>query len=785
MSIEQSKEALLEQLEALKKENEQLRKELSTLRNEKHSDRPVSFKEKYAVRILDSLPDMLTVFNQGEIGIEVVSNEETNHVGISNEDFKGMHMRDMVPPEAYQNIHSNMRHAITTGTVSTAHHELDFNGERHHYENRIFPLDEEYVLIMCRDITERVTTQKQLEVFKSVLDKVSDSILAVAEDGTLVYANKQFIEEYGVTQELGTQKIYDLRVSMADKEAWEQKLQMIRDHEGSLAYRAAYIPYGHTKERVHQVSTFLIRENNQELTWFFTQDITDVIKKRDELRELNLLLDGILNNIPVYLFVKDPEDDLRYLYWNKAFADHSGIPASKAIGHTDYEIFPVHGDAEKFRKDDLELLQTHKRIDMQETYLSANGEARIVQTLKALVPMEGRKPLLIGISWDITNLQNIEQELIKARIKAEQSDRLKSAFLANMSHEIRTPLNAIVGFSQLLPSAETTEEKKLYSGIINQNSDILLQLINDILDLSKIEAGTLEYIKRPMNLGEVCRTIYTVHKERVKEGVTLVFDNEEEDLLMEGDQNRIMQVITNFLTNASKFTYEGEIRLGFGRMDKDIRVYVKDTGIGIEPEKVDHIFERFVKLNSFAQGTGLGLSICRMIIEKIGGEIGVTSELGKGSTFYFTIPYEETGEHGKFFKESKVVSKGNTVNRVQQIKKILVAEDVESNFILLKNLIGREYTLLWAKDGVEAIEMYKQYQPDLILMDVKMPRMDGLEATHIIRSYSKEIPIIALTAYAFEADKELALEMGCNDFVTKPISERTLRKALDKYSTTV
>lgn len=785
MSIEQSKEALLEQLEALKKENEQLRKELSTLRDEKYNDRPVSFKEKYAVRILDSLPDMLTVFNQSEVGIEVVSNEETNHVGISNKDFRGMRMQDMVPPEAYQNIHSNMRHAITTGTVSTAHHELDFNGERHYYENRIFPLDEEYVLIMCRDITERVATQRQLEVFKSVLDKVSDSILAVAEDGTLVYANKQFIEEYGVMQELGTQKIYDLRVSMADKEAWEQKLQMIRDHEGSLAYRAAYIPYGHTKERVHQVSTFLIRENNQELTWFFTQDITDVIKKRDELRELNLLLDGILNNIPVYLFVKDPEDDFRYLYWNKAFADHSGIPASKAIGHTDYEIFPVHGDAEKFRQDDLELLQTHKRIDMQETYLSANGEARIVQTLKALVPMEGRKPLLIGISWDITNLQNIEQELIKARIKAEQSDRLKSAFLANMSHEIRTPLNAIVGFSQLLPSAETTEEKKLYSGIINQNSDILLQLINDILDLSKIEAGTLEYIKRSMNLGEVCRTIYTVHKERVKEGVTLVFDNEEEDLLMEGDQNRIMQVITNFLTNASKFTYEGEIRFGFGRMDKDIRVYVKDTGIGIEPEKVDHIFERFVKLNSFAQGTGLGLSICRMIIEKIGGEIGVTSELGKGSTFYFTIPYEETGEHGKFFKESKVVSKGNTVNRVQQIKKILVAEDVESNFILLKNLIGREYTLLWAKDGVEAIEMYKQYQPDLILMDVKMPRMDGLEATHIIRSYSKEIPIIALTAYAFEADKELALEMGCNDFVTKPISERTLRKALDKYSTTV
>ena len=779
---EQTETILVEQLERLRKENEQLKKEILILRQEKESNNSVSFKEKYAVKILDSLPDMLTVFNHKEVGIEVVSNEETNHVGVTNKDFVGMHMCDMVPAEAYQNIHSNMRHAITTRTVSAAHHELDFNGKRHYYENRIFPLDEEYVLIMCRDITEGVATQRQLEVFKSVLDKVSDSILAVSEDGTLIYANKQFIEEYGVTQKMGTQKVYDLPVSMKTKEAWEKRLQEIRDNDGSFAYRAAYVRKGENKKRIHQVSTFLIHENDQDLIWLFTQDITDVIKKRDELRELNLLLDGILNNIPVYLFVKDPENELRYLYWNKAFADHSGIPAAKAIGHTDYEIFPSHEDAEKFLKDDLELLRTHKRIDMQETYLTATGEARIVQTLKALVPMEGREPLLIGISWDVTNLQNIEQELIKARIKAEQSDRLKSAFLANMSHEIRTPLNAIVGFSQLLPAAETVEEKKLYSDIINQNSDILLQLINDILDISKIEAGTLEYVKRPMNLGEACRTIYTIHKERVKEGVTLIFDNGEEDLLIEGDPNRIMQVITNFITNAGKFTYTGEIRFGFERMEQKIRVYVKDTGIGIEPEKVDHIFDRFVKLNSFAQGTGLGLSICRMIIEKIGGEIGVTSELGKGSTFYFTIPCEEVGEPGKLFKVTKSGYESNQVNQSQQVKKILVAEDVESNFILLKNLIGKEYTLLWAKDGFEAVEMYKQYQPDLILMDIKMPRMDGLEATHIIRSYSKEIPIIALTAYAFEADRELALEAGCNDFVTKPVSEKILRRVLDKHS---
>lgn len=784
MNSEHTNETLAKQLELLQKENEELRKQLSALMQEKDDDEPISFRQKYAVKILNSLPDMLTVFNNNEIGVEVVSNEETNHVGISNRDFEGMHMCDMVPPEAYRNIHTNMQKVINTRSVSAAHHDMDFNGEHHYYENRIFPLDEEYVLIMCRDITDRVDTQKKLEVFKSVLDKVSDSILAVSEDGTLVYANKQFIEEYGVTQQVGTQKIYDLPVSMTTEEAWKARLQEVRDNEGSWAYRAAYVPKGHKREKVHQVSAFLIHENNQDLIWFFTQDITDVIKKQDELRELNLLLDGILNNIPVYLFVKDPEDDLRYLYWNKAFADHSGIPASKAIGCTDFEIFPDREDAEKFRKDDLELLKTRKRIEMQETYITATGEARIVQTLKALVPMAGREPLMIGISWDVTNLENIERELIEARIKAEQSDRLKSAFLANMSHEIRTPLNAIVGFSKLLPHAETPEENQLYSDIINQNSDILLQLINDILDLSKIEAGTLEYVKRSMNLGEACRTIYAIHNERMREGVCLILENQDDNLYIEEDQNRIMQIITNFITNAVKFTPKGEIRFGYKVEDQCIRIYVKDTGIGIEPDKVDHIFERFVKLNAFAQGTGLGLSICQMIADKIGGEIGVTSEVGKGSTFYFTIPFNgETERHKELFEKSAEKQQNkSTASGTQQIKKILIAEDVESNFVLLKNILDKEYTLTWAKDGFEAVEMYKQCDPDLVLMDIKMPRMDGLEATCIIRSYSKEIPIIALTAYAFEADKEKAFEAGCNDLVTKPISEKALLKALSKFS---
>ena len=386
MDCEHKLKVLEREIEVLKRENQLLKDELASL---KQGSENISFKDRYAVRILDSLPDMLTVFNHDEVGIEVVSSEETNHVGVPNEAFKGMRMCDMIPEEAYHNVHNNLQKVVVTGKGSTAHHELDVDGVHHYYENRIFPLDESYVLIMCRDISERVATQQNLEVFKRVLDKVSDSILAVSSDGTLVYANKQFIEEYGVKGELGTQKVYDLPVSLKTKEIFEQRLQEIRDNGGNFAYRARYTRVGETKIRVHQVSTFIIQNRGEEMIWFFTQDITDVIRNRDELRELNYLMDAILNNIPVYLFVKDPEDEFRYLYWNKAFANHSHIPASRALGHTDFEIFPEPENAEKFYRDDLELMRTRERMEMQESYVTATGETRIVQTLKTLVPMEG------------------------------------------------------------------------------------------------------------------------------------------------------------------------------------------------------------------------------------------------------------------------------------------------------------------------------------------------------------------------------------------------------------
>ena len=245
---------------------------------------------------------------------------------------------------------------------------------------------------------------------------------------------------------------------------------------------------------------------------------------------------------------------------------------------------------------------------------------------------------IIGINYDITELKETEAELIQARDKAEMMDRLKSAFLANMSHEIRTPLNAIVGFSDLLVETEELAERQEYIKIVRENNDLLLQLISDILDLSKIEAGTFEFTNGDVDVNLLCEDIVRSMGMKAKEEVELVLDNHLPVCHVISDRNRIHQVISNFVNNAMKFTSEGSIHVGYKLKDGELEFYVEDTGIGIEKEQLPHIFERFVKLNSFVHGTGLGLSICQSIVEQLGGRIGVDSEKGKGSRFWFTIP---------------------------------------------------------------------------------------------------------------------------------------------------
>ena len=246
---------------------------------------------------------------------------------------------------------------------------------------------------------------------------------------------------------------------------------------------------------------------------------------------------------------------------------------------------------------------------------------------------------LIGVNYYITALKETEAKLIEAKEKAEESDRLKSAFLANMSHEIRTPLNAIVGFSSLMVDTEDMEERRQYMDIVEENNDLLLQLISDILDLSKIEAVTFDFTEREVDVNLLCEDIVLAMRMKARPNVEILFDRHLPECRIMSDRNRLHQVISNFVNNALKFTEEGNIRVGYDQLDEaHLRFYVADTGIGIEPEMQNEIFERFVKLNSFVHGTGLGLSICRSIVEQLGGEIGVDSEPEKGSCFWFTLP---------------------------------------------------------------------------------------------------------------------------------------------------
>ena len=377
----------------------------------------------------------------------------------------------------------------------------------------------------------------------------------------------------------------------------------------------------------------------------------------------------------------------------------------------------------------------------------------------------GKVTKVLGFIADIQKRRDDEQALIEAKHRAEESDRLKSAFLANVSHEIRTPLNAIVGFSEVIAHTENECEREEYLDIVKANSNLLLHLINDILDLSRIESGKMEFIDENIQMDELCEELRQMHQMRIKNDVKIIFERPAASLTIVSDSHRLRQLYSNLISNAIKYTEKGAITFGYKLKGDMMEGYVRDTGSGIPAEKLNNVFGRFEKLDLLKQGFGLGLSLCKSILDKMGGEIWVESELGVGSCFYFLIPCNGTfpvaGEQNKPL--------------------ILVAEDMDCNYELVKAILEERYSVLRANDGIDVVTKYESSKPDLILMDVRMPGLDGLSAAGIIRELNPTVPIIATTAFAFETDREMALAAGCNGYMSKPLEAEKLKTMVERY----
>ena len=396
-----------------------------------------------------------------------------------------------------------------------------------------------------------------------------------------------------------------------------------------------------------------------------------------------------------------------------------------------------------------------------------------------------RKLLLANEKLEAAN--NKLKEYEEKAAKAENASRMKSLFLANMSHEIRTPLNAIEGFSRVIAETDSFEERMKYLEIIESNNGRLLSLINEILDLSRVESGEIVIKNAPTDLNKLCANIKQLFKFRCPETVQLTWTSPNMPVTMNTDENRIVQVFSNLISNALKHTSRGAITYGYKLIDEsqNIVFYVKDTGAGIAPEFIEHIFEAYVSKDAEQQkGYGLGLALCKIIVEKMGGSISVDSKLGEGSTFTFVMPFH--GSFGGMSTSNRTTTNSRTL-RVSgrpdesNMKTILVAEDEESNFELVRIVLQKRYRLLRAHNGIEAVTMNEEEHPDLILMDIRMPEMNGLDATRIIKEVTHNTPVIALSAYAFDENIREAKAAGCDDFMAKPFRVEDLIEICARY----
>lgn len=733
--------------------------------------------EGQAARLLEMTCDTLLLLNNDGTCVDMVVKTENNPYVNEQHTLLGKNIFTYFPEETVRELKPAIENVIRTGEVSTANYDLPDKDKLFFFKCIIQKFDDNHLLCQYRDITRRSQMKRNLELANERLIEVSRA----AKIGYWSYNTATKIITYSgyIGILFDTNEEINFTLDEYIESIFHEDQQKIRDVLERQYFGPVSIDYRFVHDKVYylRMKTVSIHQanNGEKIINGYTQNIDDIISSWDQLKMVTMAINN--SNESIYATKLDGSFDFinQLCRTQLQIAEDVDIKTLKA-----YEVMEYFSDKDtwnsfigKLRANNNILRYINNHSDPTSNVISSDCTSFIFRN-------EYGEDIIWHLWRDISEQVRYENELKIAKERAEESDRLKSAFISNMSHEIRTPLNSIVGFSGIMADIDNAEERKKYSGIIESSNKQLLLLIDEVLDLSKIESGTLEFNYTPVKLNDLCRETIMMHQLQ-SSLASLMLELPDDDICIRTDKSRLMQVISNLINNAIKFIPKGTITLGYRLITDFVEFYVQDTGIGISEENLGKIFNRFEKVNHFAPGTGLGLSICKSIVEHLGGDISVSSEVGVGSVFSFRIPLQlaTPGDDNNLIQ-----SVINPSKHLEGKKKatILVSDEMDENFELIRVMIGPRYHLLHAKDDKETINLFEKHHPDLILMDIRMPKTDGLEAIRAIRQQtSLSLPIIAVSASAYEEDKQELLQCGCNDFLAKPLNKDILLAVISKY----